>query len=74
MQGDRHADSDGVSIAGTLRSYAGFTQLSGDGWVLQQCAGLPHQALDAGGRSRNESPHLLEYGKCSECRLPLEVP
>lgn len=51
VQGDCHADSDGVSVAGTLESYAGFTWLPGDGWLHQQCASLPNQALDAGGRS-----------------------
>lgn len=51
VQGGRHAKSNGVSVAGTLKNYAGFTQLSGDGWILQQCASLPNQTLDAGGRS-----------------------
>lgn len=65
VRGSRRAQGDGVSLAGTLQSYAGFTQLSGDGWILQQCPSLPDKTLDAGGRPWNEPSHLLEFCKCS---------
>ena len=73
MQGGRHAESNGVSVAGTLENYAGFTQLSGDGRVLQQRASLPNQTLDAGGRSGDEPSHLLECCKYSQYRASLSA-
>lgn len=71
VQGRRRAQGNGVSLAGTLQSYAGFTQLPGDGWILQQCPSLPNKTLDAGGRPWNEPSHLLEFCKCNRYRVSL---